>query len=97
MTLNLYICIFQVIIEPSPLVSILVYTKLYINNCSDMSIGDTFVSFIVIEHPQLQAIIITCILKQVHYFYTHLNYEHLRTYRYRTNYRIIELDLVQSL
>ena len=42
-----------------------------------MSIGDTTVSFIVIEHPQLQVIIITCILKQVHYSYTHLNYEHL--------------------
>ena len=97
MTLNIYIYLFQVIIEPTPLASIMVYTKLYINNCSDMSIGDTFVSFIVIEHPQLQVIIITCILKQVHYSYTHLNYEHLRTYRYRTNYHINELYLVQSL
>jgi hypothetical protein len=81
MTLNLIIIyIFQVIIKPTPLASILVYTNLYINNCFDMSIGDTYVSFIVIEHPQLQATIITCILKQVHYPYTHSNYEHLRTY-----------------
>ncbi len=58
-----------------------------------MSIGDTYVSSFVIEHPQLQAIIITCILKQVYYSLTHLNYEHPRTFRYRINYHIIELDL----
>ena len=59
--------IFQIIFKSTPLVCILVYTLSYINNCSDMSIGDTVTRvIIVIGHPQIQlAFIIPIYIKQV--------------------------------
>jgi hypothetical protein len=67
MILNLYIYIFQIIFKSTPLVCILVHILSYINNCSDMSIGDTLTRVIVaIEHPQIQlAFIIPIHIKQV--------------------------------
>jgi hypothetical protein len=58
-----------------------------------MSIGDTMTRvIIVIEHPQIQlAFIIPIYIKQVYYYNTHRNHEHLRTYCYRTIFHIIEL------
>ncbi len=59
--------IFQIIFKSTPLVCILVHILSYINNCADMSIGDTLTRvIIVIEHPQIQlAFIIPIYIKQV--------------------------------
>ena len=62
-----------------------------------MSIGDTCVFFIVIGHPQHQAIIFYLYIKQVYYCHTHSHDEHLRTYHYRIIFHIIEFDLALVL
>ena len=79
-----------------------IYILSYINNCSDMSIGDTQIRVnIVIGHPQIQlAFIIPIYIKQVVIIILIIFKSIFRTYCYRIIYHIIasfELSLVLVL